>query len=321
MSKFKWCFIGAGTLARHVASNLVKSGRHEIVSVYTRRPEAGTAFAKKYGGASYETPQEAINSENVDAVYVVTPHNSHYTYAKLAIELGKPVFCEKPFTVCAEETNELIALAHRKGVYIAEAMWTWFGEPAIQTKRLIDAGELGTITEAKLSYHMNSKNYAPRVTDPKRAGGALLDVGVYPITYLYRLFGYPNKIECKGILKDGIDLSEDVYLTFANGLRALATVSIDDMKGLESLYIKGDKAEIRNLFFHCSNKVKLKRFKGKNETFKGKTNYINEFDIVADEIRSGLTESKFVPLQATSDVMRIMDECRRQMGLTYDCLE
>ena len=148
---------------------------------------------------------------------MVTPHNSHYEYVKLALELGKPVLCEKSFTTDAGHAEELIRLAEEKGVYLAEAMWTWFSPVANKVSQWLSDGEFGEIHTVIAHYHFNSQGYAPRATDPNRAGGALLDVGVYPITYLYRLFGMPVEIKSCGVLKNGIDLYEDVALTFQNG--------------------------------------------------------------------------------------------------------
>ena len=314
---FRWCFIGTGTLAEVVAKAILPSGRHVIQAVYSRRLEKAQAFATKHGGMAYATAAEAISAPEVDGVYVVTPHNSHYEYTKLALSLGKPVLCEKAFTTDAGQARELIALSREKQLYLAEAMWTWFGPVAGQVKKWLDAGEYGKVQKVTACYHMKSKNYAPRVSDPNLAGGALLDVGVYPITYLYRLFGKPVSISCKGVLAGGIDEKEEVSLTFPGGETFVASASIVDFKGLEHFSLVGEKAKTSLWFFHGAGKVKLKRKHGKNETFRGVGGYLNEFDCVAAEIREGLTESRLVPLTATLDVMEIMDECRRQMGLVY----
>ncbi|MBP1585653.1 MAG: Gfo/Idh/MocA family oxidoreductase [Lachnospiraceae bacterium] len=132
--RFRWCFIGCGTLAKIVAEQLNASGRHEIVSVYARRFEASTEFANTFGGKAYKTAEEAISADDVDGVYIVTPHRSHAEYSKIAINLGKPVLCEKPFTINLKETREVIDLAREKGVYITEAMWTWFSPVGARIK-------------------------------------------------------------------------------------------------------------------------------------------------------------------------------------------
>ena len=314
---FNWCFIGAGKLAGGVAREITRSGRHRVVSVYARRPERCRAFAQPYGALPCASAAEAITASGVDAVYIVTPHSTHYEYAKLALELGKPVLCEKPFTTDAKQAEELIRLARSKGLYIAEAMWTWFAPVANRVKSWLDSGEFGTLREVKLTYHAAIKNGAGRLTDPNRAGGALLDIGVYPITYLYRLFGTPVKVECTGELENGVDLREDVVMAFSNGGRYAASISMADWKGLERMSIKGTQASLSVLFYHNAGRVKLKRKQGRSEVFKGDGSMLNEFDLAAGEIREGLTESRYVPHRSTLDVMCILDECRRQLGLVY----
>ena len=324
MTKFRWCFIGAGDLARTVANQLNKSGRHEVVSVYTRNYEKGKAFAEKHGAKAYPTPEEAMTAEGVDGVYIVTPHSSHYKYAKMAIELGVPVFCEKAFTVTAKETDELIALAKEKNVYLCEAMWTWFSESANKTKEWIDAKKIGRVHSADFSYHVRTIDKKGRHTDPKRAGGALLDITIYPVTYAYRLWGTPAAIESVGVIKEGIDHSEKIVFTYPD-FKVSISASIADFKGLEKMTIKGENGEITAPFYHCCNGVTYKKSLFKKETFKGKgpkfNSYLDEFDAVAEDIRAGRTESKMVPLKATSDVMHILDKIREQIGLEYPVLE
>ena len=314
---FGWCFIGTGTLANQVASQVVKSGRHEVVSCYTRRAESGEKFTSKHGGYYYAKARDAINADGVDAVYVVTTHDSHYEYAKLALECGKPVLVEKPFTMTAEEAKELVELARKKGLYIAEAMWTWYGPVANQIKEWVDSGEYGELKNVAISYCMNSKGYADRVTNPMKAGGALLDVGVYPVTYLYRLFGKPERITCKGKMKNGVDLADDICMDFGDGRTVSFRASVDDFRGFETLKLEGTEGSTKLLLWHAAGKATLKKKRGKDLVVKGSGNYLNEFDVVANEIRLGYPESRFVPLQCTVDVMELLDECRKQMGLVY----
>lgn len=322
---FNWCFIGTGTLAHQVAQQLRSSGRHKIVSCYTRNYEKCKAFGEKFGAAAFEKPEDAITAEGVDGVYVVTTHNAHFRFAKLALELGKPVLCEKAFTVTAAETDELIALAREKGVYLAEAMWTWFSPAANRVKDWVSGGFIGKVSRADFTYHMKSVNYGSRVSDPRRAGGALLNITVYPITYAYRLFGYPTKIESTGTLSGGIDLGEDITLTFPNGITANISASMVDMKGFEKMTIYGESGKITAPLYHAVNFATLHKGLFKKQIFKGPgpffNSYLDEFDTVAREIREGRTESKMVPLQATSDVMHILDTVREQIGLTYPDLE
>ncbi len=325
MSKFRWCFIGTGSLAKQVASQLNKSGRHEIVSCYTRNYEKAVDFAEKYGGFAYDTPEKAIGAEGVEGVYIVTPHNAHFRYAKMALEMGMPVFCEKAFTVTAAETQELIALAHEKNVYLCEAMWTWFSVAANRTKKWLDEGKIGRVISADFTYHIRTAGQKGRHTDPARAGGALLDITIYPITYAYRLWGIPDEIKAKAVIKRGIDLGEDLELCYNNGPRVRISASINDFRGLEKMRIKGEKGEISAPFFHAFNSITCKRGIFDRETFTGKgpklNSYLDEFDSVSRDIRAGRKESSAVPLKATADVMHILDSVRELIGLEYNNLE
>ena len=313
---FSWCFIGTGTLAKHVAEEITASGRHRVASVYSRRFETASRFAEQFGSRAYDNADQAIMK--ADAVYVVTPHPSHYQYVKQAIELGKPVLCEKPFTVNAAETKELFDLARAKKVYIVEGMWTWFAPVALKVKEWLDSGKVGEVERVVTKYLVNVLSYAPRLTDPSLAGGALLDSGVYPITYLYRLFGKPTGIRCTGVIEKGIDLGDEIDLTFANGQTHHISLSIGDDSGGEYIRIVGTKADIFADHFHYADKAELIEKDGTViQTFEEKTTMLNEFDRTAEEIMSGLTESAWIPPRATMDVMEIMDECRRQIGLVY----
>ncbi len=314
--EFSWCFIGTGTLARKVAEEIGASGRHRIVSVFSRRPEQAKAFAGEFGGTAPEDPEQAIRQ--ADAVYVVTPHPSHQAYVRMAVELGKPVLCEKPFTVRGEETRELFRLAREKGVYIAEGMWTWFAPVAYRVKEWVDGGAVGAIRQVTTRYLVNVTGYAPRLTDPRLAGGAILDSGVYPITYLYRLFGKPEEIRCTGVIENGVDLDDEIDMVYPEGRVHHISLSIRDDRREEFIRITGDRGEIFVDNFHYADRAELRDPEGRLlERFEGATTMLNEFDRVAEEIRAGRKESALVPPEATMDVMELMDACRRQIGLVY----
>lgn len=314
---FRWAFIGTGTLANKIWKQLESSGRHSIVTVYSRNEEKCARFAKKVGAEACKSAAEAIERDDVDGVYIVTPHTSHFVYAKQALEAGKPVLCEKPVTVNAADARELVRIAREKNLYFCEAMWTWFGAVPNQVKKWLDEGAFGELTEVNTVCRTPSFGYAPRVTDPALAGGALLDMGVYPITFLYRMFGKPAQVKCVGKIEKGIDWEEKVTLIYEDGREYVTDISIRALAGTPWFGIKGTKAStiVRPMLF--ADHAVLNREDGTMERFEGRFNYLNEFDLVSEEIREGLTESRYIPHSATLDVMEIMDECRRQMGLVY----
>lgn len=315
MEKFKWAYIGSGSIAKSTANEILK-GNHKIVSVYSRNPEKAKAFAEKYGAAAFDNFEECVSREDVDGVYIATPHTSHIDYALRAMKLGKPVLCEKPVGVSLKEAERAIEAAKSENIYFCEAMWTWFSDVALTVKEWVQGGEIGEIKEVVINYAFPGvlMPKTSRLLTPETAGGALLDIGIYPITYCYNLFGYPEKITCKGKIKNSIDIAETVVLEY-NGFKCTLNMSLCRLK--ENCFIKGSKGTVSlPAFFHMASRAILKNDNGR-QVFNGKTDYLTEFTRVSQEIKEGKTESQYIPFEATKACLRIMDECRRQMNLVY----
>lgn len=184
MKKFRWAYIGSGNIADSTAREIVK-GNHSVATVYSRNYDKAATFAVKYNAQAFDDFDSAVGRDDVDGVYIATPHTSHVEYAVRAMELGKPVLCEKPVGVTTQDVDVLIDTAQKKQVYFCEAMWTWFSDVALKVKEWVKSGEIGDIENVTINYAfpgiMMSKN--SRVLTPSTAGGALLDIGIYPITY------------------------------------------------------------------------------------------------------------------------------------------
>lgn len=315
MEKFRWAYIGSGSIANSTARDIIK-GNHMIVSVYSRNIEKARTFADKFEADALNDFDSAVNREDVDGVYIATPHTSHIEYAVRAMKLGKSVLCEKPVGVSLKEVEAAIETAKSENIYFCEAMWTWFSDVALTVKKWVHSGEIGEIKDVVINYAFPGilMPKTSRVLTPETAGGALLDIGIYPITYCYNLFGIPDKIHCTGKIKNGIDIAETVILEY-NGFKCTLNMSLCRLK--ENCLIKGSRGTVSlPAFFHMASKAILKNEKG-SKTFNGKTDYLTEFTRVAEEIRQGKTESDYIPFEATRECMRIMDECRKQMKLVY----
>lgn len=314
LKKFRWAYVGSGGIAYSTARSIVK-GNHEITAVYSRTYSKAQAFAKSFGAKAYESFDELLESKSFDALYIATPHTSHVEYSVKALEAHIPVLCEKAVGVSAADVELLINTAKANNTYFAEAMWTWFSDTALGVKKWVDNGKVGKVKRVEACFAFNGlkKNPDSRVRDPMTAGGALLDVGIYPITYCYNLFGYPDKIVCEGKVQDGIDVDEKVILHYGDTVCELYS-SFEYLK--ESFLLEGTKGKITLPVFHASPIALMYGKSGVRLAF-GKTTYLNEFERCAEEIRNGKKESDYVPFKATLDCMKIMDECRRQMGLVY----
>ncbi len=316
MEKFRWGYIGSGNIAMQVAMSTERKG-HNIGCIYSRNPNTSKKLCEKYGAQYCGTIKELINSDKIDGVYICTPHTSHKEYAIKCLQAGIPVLCEKPVGINVKEVTEMVECARENNTYFCEAMWTWFSPVALKVKEWVDSGKIGKIKKVKVSYAFPGMmmKKTSRVRDPKTAGGALLDVGIYPITYCYKLFGYPKAVKCDGKIKDGIDVKENIVLSY-DGFDCEIEVSLYKLK--EGMKIIGTEGKINIPVFHIAQMATLKAENNK-DVFKGKTDYITEFNCCVDEIKTGKKESDFIPFSQTIDCMKIMDECRKQMGLRYPC--
>ena len=315
MENFRWAYVGSGNIAKSTARNITK-GNHTVTAVYSRNYEKAKEFALKYKAQVFKSFNALLENGEFDAVYIATPHTSHLEYSLKAMQAGKPVLCEKPVGVRTDEVDLMIKASDENNVYFCEAMWTWFSDVALNVKKWIDEKKIGEIKSVHIDYAfpglMMSKD--SRVLTPETAGGALLDVGIYPITYCYNLFGYPEKIKCNGTIKDGIDIAETVVLSYGK-FDCTLEMSLSKLK--EGCKIIGTDGEINIPMFHMARTAVLKKANGKKEKIKGKTDYLTEFTRVSEEILNGKKESSFIPRKATRDCMKIMDECRKQMNLVY----
>lgn len=318
MGKFGWAYIGCGGIAEITAKELLKTGEGEIVAVWNRTRARADAFVQKYGGTVYDTIEEAINAPGVEGVYIAVTADKHAEFTKQCIANHKPVLCEKPFTVNAKQAEDVFAYAAQEGVYVSEAMWTWHNATARQVKQWMRERAVGKVRQVNCDYSFPMIKFSKkeRHTSPVMIGGALLDIGVYCVRYCYELFGMPREIHCQGRLSEGIDLGEHVTLRY-EGFDANLRISRDQRDG-EKLEIVGCKGKIHVPWFHMAKKARLR---GKiNAGFRDRSLlYGNQFTAVAAEIRSGATAGVAITPQSTVDCMKIMDECRKQMGLVYPC--
>ncbi|WP_423189845.1 Gfo/Idh/MocA family protein [Alkalibacterium sp. f15] len=316
MDKFGWAYIGCGSIAHTTAKELVKTDDNQIVAVWNRTTAKAEEFAKEYGGTVYATAEEAINAAGVEGVYVNVNGDMHAEFTKLSIKNKKPVLCEKPFAVNEKVTKEVFDYAAEKDVYVSEAMWTWHNETALQVKEWVKSGVIGDIQSVDCAFAVPLLKHSdnPRLTTPSMLGGALLDLGVYAVRYCYELFGIPEQIKCEGDMHE-VDHAEKIEFQYP-GFQAKMHISMKEDAG-NFFEIKGTKGAISVPKFNSSKQAYLKT-DGKEEVFEmAGLLYGNQFSNVAAEIRAGRKEGEKISGKSTIEVMALLDECRRQMGLVY----
>ena len=316
---FNWCFIGTGKIATKVAKELVANPGHQIVSVFNRTKKKAEKFAKKYNSTVYESALEAINDPRVDGVYIATTNETHFSFCKLCLENHRPVLCEKPITGNAKELEQLIKLSKENNTMLKEAMWTWYNPVANKVKQWIKEERVGKILSVDCIFNMPIFGYNKakgRYISPSRYGGALLDLGVYPVRYVYELFGKPKSIQSKGKLYNGIDLFNESIFEY-DGFKAHVSSQINALVG-EHCIIVGEKGKIKVPLFHMTSKAVLKTKESK-EVFKDKhKKFARQFRVVAEYFK-GEKPNELVSLESSLAVMQIMDEIRKQIGVIFPC--
>jgi predicted dehydrogenase/sugar phosphate isomerase/epimerase len=313
---FRWAYIGSGAIAKSTSRQILRTTRHEIATVFSRNAEKRAAFASKVGARPAPTLEAAINDPAVDGVYIASPANSHAELTLRAIALGKPILLEKPFTVDHASAEQLFTLAKESDVYLAEAMWTWFSPVARQVRTWVNGGRIGDVKDVQVTIALGILPFVPRLKDASLVGGALLDLGIYGTSYAVNLFGVPDRIEATGEMKYGVDVDEEITFHYDSGPTVRIVISIVKSKG-EMITINGTKGMIKVPGFHGGGKAMLIPGRGRRVVFHGNGGYDNEFDLVAREMRAGCTESAYVTPQMTLDNLKVLDECRRLLGIRY----
>lgn len=320
----KFAILAVGGIAAKMSRAVSGLPEIERYAVASRSLEKAEAFAKEWGFAkSYGSYEEMLADPCVELVYVASPHSHHYEHAKMCIQAGKHVLVEKAFTVNAIQAEELITLAREKNVLLAEAMWTRFMPARYLLDDLIAKGTIGRITSltANLGYDIRHKE---RLIKPELAGGALLDVGVYPIQFALMAVHSPVcKISSDAVFsKEGVDLTNSITLTFENGGMAVlhsSMLSLTDREGV----IYGENGSIH---FHNINNCegisiydKAGKLVRKVEIPPQINGYEYEVMACVRAIEEGKIECPEMPHEETIRGMKILDEIRKQWGMKYPC--
>ncbi len=323
MSDFKWGIIGTGGIAKAFAADLTHIKGHVISAVGSRTLISADAFASLYPGTkAYGSYDELINDADIDAIYVATPHPWHKENVIAALNAGKPVLCEKPFAVSASEARSMVDAARQNKVALMEAMWARFLPHYAKVREIVASGVLGPITtiHADHGQRLADQNIA-RLVEPSLAGGALLDLGIYPISFAHMILGVPEKITSSSVFTDkGVDAQSSMIFDYANGAQALLnttmivkTTCTAVVAGLNG-YIEIDRT------FYNPTSMRVVLFDGttteypKNYVGHGLREQAVEF---ARVVRSGQTESPILTWADTIAIMEIMDTVREQIGLKY----
>jgi predicted dehydrogenase len=322
MSTFKWGILGPGGIARAFAKDLQLLEAHEVAAVGSRTLSNAQEFAKTFGGTAYGSYEELVADPTIDAIYVATPHPSHKENVITALNAGKPVLCEKPFAVNAHEAREMVAAAEKNGVALMEAMWARFLPHYADVREIIASGVLGQIltVQADHGQRLADRNI-PRLVEPSLAGGALLDLGIYPISFAHMILGNPEKITASAVLTDkGVDAQTSMIFDYADGAQAILTTTMIEQTPCRAV-VAGVNGwlEIDRTFYNPTS-MRVVLFDGSvtqyPHTYTGH-GLREQAEAFKKLVQSGKTQSEILTWKDTVDIMGTLDAVRSQIGLRY----
>jgi predicted dehydrogenase len=319
----RWGILGTGKIARAFAVALKDTPDAVLAAVASRSSESAAAFGAEFGAARTFGSYEALAAApDIDIVYIGTPHPMHAENAILLLNGGKAVLCEKPFTINRREAEKVVALARGKKLFLMEAMWTRFMPALAEVRRVIASGEIGPVHQVMADFGFTATtDPAHRVNNPALGGGALLDLGIYPLSISAALLGPVASVQASAELgATGVDLQTSFTLRHEGGAMSVCSCSFKARTPAE-LTVAGELGYVRmNTQFHRTTSVTVTMADGATRTiqtpFLG-NGYVHEAIEAGRCLRAGLLESPGMTLDETLALMAVMDTIREQIGVRY----
>ncbi|MEV6623876.1 Gfo/Idh/MocA family oxidoreductase [Amycolatopsis sp. NPDC051106] len=307
----RWGIMGTGGIAKSFAEDLELTGSGVVAAVGSRTAESAGVFAEQRGIPARHGSYEALaNDPDVDIVYVATPHPLHHGNARLALEAGKPVLVEKPFTMNAEEARDLAGLARENNLFLMEAMWTRFLPHVRHLRGLLPSlGDVVTVTADHGQWF--AEDPAFRLFAPELGGGALLDLGIYPVSFASMVLGTPDRVAAMVTPAfTGVDAQTSMLFGYASGAQAVLSCTLSAASPTTASIVGTDgRIEIDGPFYAPASFTLIPRV-GERSRFE----YVDEgrglrhqADEVARLLAAGETESPLMPLDETVSIMTTMD--------------
>lgn len=318
-------FVGTGRMSSKMAKQMlimIESGYKDISlhSVFSRNMEKGLSFRRKYGfSSSYDDYQSMLDDKELDVVYIASPHSEHYYHAKRAIDAGKAVFVEKPFTINEEQAREIFNIAESKGILAAEAMWTNYQPLRVKLENILLNNKVGDpkIFSASLCYPILEKE---RIMNVDLAGGALLDVGIYLLNMSYIVFGDVSEIKADYKKDRDVDIEESLLLQHKNGCVSHLTSAVDIMSDGKGIiyctkgYIEVDNVNnIRRICVYDNYKNLIQKYSERDD----KTGYEYEIYEFINTYQNKKTECESMPHYRSLNLLNLSDKIRKIMGIKY----
>jgi predicted dehydrogenase len=320
---YRWGIMGAGKIADKFCTALMVTEGAEVYAVASRDMDKAKDYAVRYNAvATYNNYEDLVNDQNVDIIYIATPHSFHYEQTLLCLQHNKPVLCEKPMSLSTKQTTEMIAAAAEKKLFLMEGMWTACMPFMEKILSLIEEDAIGQPQYIHADFGFTAPfDPAGRLFKKALGGGSVLDVGIYPIFLATIIFGKPSLIQSVSKLTTtGVDEYSNMVLQYPGGQTAhlLSSISFNTALEAEIIGTKG-RIKIDNPCFKATDFTLILN-DGTSEHF-SMPHQSNGFEHQIKEVMhcldNGLLQSSKVPHQLTITVSKIMEEVLKQAGVVY----
>ncbi|MBM6828988.1 Gfo/Idh/MocA family oxidoreductase [Anaerotignum lactatifermentans] len=314
--------MGPGSIAEKMAYTLNQMEDAQCYAVASRNLERAKAFAEKFGVTkAYGSYEEMTQDPDVELIYIATPHSHHYQCAKICLEHNKPILCEKSFMANAKQAKEILDLAKEKGVFVTEAIWTRYMPSARIMMEAIDAGKIGEVNfvTANLGYALK---HVQRMVDPALAGGALLDVGIYPLTFIAMVLGDDVAEVTSSCVKTetGVDAQNAIILKYANGTMGIAhsgmlgpTEQYGIVYGTKGYLIAENINNVDRICIYSADRKLVEAIPMPEQI----TGFEDEVRASMKAISEGRIECPEIPHKEILRMMELMDSLRADWGIQY----
>lgn len=319
-----WGIIGLGKIANKFARDIKHASNAKLFAVASRSQEKADAFAKEHGAVhAFGSYEDLLNCPNLDAVYIASPHVLHCEHTLMCLEANLHVLCEKPFAMNGQEVKKMVEKAREKDVFLMEALWTRFLPTMSQTQKLIADGEIGEVFSIRADFGFKAP-FLPeqRLYNKELGGGALLDIGIYPVFLALFLFGYPDEMKAMArIGETGVDEEIAIIFKYKDGRMADLHSTILTRTNTEA-YIYGSEGTIflRERWFNPTDLEVTREGEEKTETitfdYKG-GGFEYEIEAASQAILEGKKEHPKMPLSFSLELMKLLDDIRAEIGLVY----
>ncbi|MBW1294444.1 Gfo/Idh/MocA family protein [Aquimarina litoralis] len=320
MNKIKWGIIGLGNIAHQFAKDLALIPNAELSAVGSRNTEKALDFSQKYGAKrAYNSYDQVINDNELDIIYIATPHSSHADLTIKSLNAGKHVLCEKPVALNKEQTLQMVEASRANNKFFMEAFWTRFNPSVREALVKIRSGEIGAIKYINADFGFNIGIAEGRMIDTRLGGGSLMDMGVYPLFLSYLVLGMPKKIlAAANFYESGADQQTSMILHYDTAQAVLHSsfISPSDMKAL----ISGENGRIRlNAIWHETQSYTV--IKNNHEVDYQFPTVGKGFSYEIEECHQCILDHKIESNLWSHDdslnLITIVDEVRKQTGLKF----